>query len=403
MAIVVSMGPCYAQLDDAALAQTYYDKGLIAYDLNDYYAAISYFEEAIEHDPKHRGAQAYLERTKDAQIKELYQKAFNYIAREHEYFNAEEIFIQILEIDPTQKKAQIYLTKKLPRLIENITKNLTAAEILQIQEELLGDFTPKGSPTIPPYAVDTKLVLYEQLQSPVDQILGPPEELIEEAIELKQKVVVVESDKIAPRKRILVYRVEDPGTYSRIHAIRQELARFEPTFVSQVDTIKPIDVYDVELAELKALSKRLDKIVRELNQDIAYLTAEPEIVSYVTDRAYRYAAISDALFKVENERRLKKERRRARWPIVRPKTSYPKEYKEQTYVRPMPVGFMPVPEQYPDKGVVGLLYKEAFTHYQDRNLPMAKDYFQKVLLLDPDERLARKFLYNINRGVIPLH
>ena len=395
LAIFVCVKPCYAQLDDKALAETFFDKGVLAYDLDDYYPAISYFEETLKYNPDHKGAQRYLQQSKVTKIKELYAKAFNYITVDKEYFNAEETFIEILKIDPTQRKAQIYLTRKVPRLIKNLTKDLTPEQIAQIRKELLGDFVPQGVTRIGSQRIGTRVFLAEQLASPVDVILGPSEEIVE--------YVVEESARPAPRERVIVYpdgRVEE--VYPRIELIQQTLDSFEIQPVVRGDTVEVMNIYNIDVDEVGKIIKKIEKIRHGIHQDIAYLTAKPEVVSYARDEKLHYIAVSDALFDIENERRMQKEAIRSRWPIIRPKVSYPKRYREQTYVSPAASGYMEVPKDYPAEGVVGVLYDQAFSYYQDKNLPMAKDYFQKVLLLDPGERLAKKFLYNINRGMIPL-
>ena len=393
IAIFVCVNPCYAQLDDKALAKTFFDKGMSAYDSDDYYAAMFYFEEALEYDPNYQPAQRYLKDAKTTKIKELYEKAFNYIAVKKEYFRAEETLIEILEIDPRQRKAQVYLTREMPRLIDKLTKDLTSEEIEKMRKDLLGDFVPQDITKTPMGKVNTQLVLSKQMEPATDA-----------KFDTSEKVVIEEKVDVVPRKRIIVY----PGkkivkVRPRIDFIRQELDRLEVQPVIRGDVVEKIDVDTIDVAEFEELSKKLRQINRDLNQYIDFLDAKPTVVSYVVHTPARYAIINDTLHGIERTRRYQREKSRPRKYIIRRVISYPAALREQTYAPSLVTGFMKIPDDYPSEGVVGLLYGEAFTHYKNNNLPMAKDYFQKVLLIDPGESLAQKFLYNINRGLISIH
>jgi len=360
---------------------------------NNYDQAITGFQKALALDPAHKEAKDYLEQKIPAKLAQdkrqkidvLYRQALSDFA-DKKYDSAAESFKEILVLEPGEAQAADYIKVKIPDLLK-------AEKIASLYPQALEYFKQAD--------YEKSLQVFNEILS-----LDPGQKEAKDYAQVKIPAILTEQKvKALYLQANAYYQIKSYAKaeefYRQILALdpKQEKARGYvekeiPQRLKEIEDAKRLMVrkdaekfaLEMEKAKAKELRER-----QEQDRQARRVEQEKELAARKKSAQVQVAAKEKKVMKKQEKPKS------AEQPVLAPpapkKEPVPEKKQEVALKReqasPSRLG---VPMNYPRDGVVGYMYETAFKYYKEGDLELAGEYFRKILLTDPGQQLAKRYL-----------
>jgi tetratricopeptide (TPR) repeat protein len=346
-----------------------YKDAVESFSVGDYSKAQGLFNDILVLDPRQAEAKEYLEvkipeKLKLEKINVLYSQAFGDFGR-RDFESADAKFKEILAIAPDEKEAQEFVQSKIPQASkeENIERFYKEAMFAFNN----GDY-------------ESSMRYFEQVLS-----LDPQER--QARIYLEQEIPNRLLAAKEEQERLRLARMQDERKRSELEQQRLEAQR-----VSREENISK---QREKVIQQKESARKQQDEARKQQEEARKLAAEKEAQM---EKQKKAAKEKEAILLAKREKpsqlpAQKKVQQAA--GATSQQAAKPKDKKEKPKAKPATVKRKP---DYPKTGVVGYLYECAFAAYEDGDYDLAKDYFNKILVISPTEATAKDYMAEITKG-----
>ncbi len=308
----------------------------------------------------------------------LYKKAVSYYSQ-NELQKAEKVFSAILSIDPKQKAALNYINKKIPAREERLQKIAIRQRRIAAAQKLRQDRLAEKQKLAEEKAAKAKELREAKLQArrkAKEERLKAREERIQKANRLKEERIAkdnkIKEEKARKRREArLQAKQEDQRRIAAAQKLRQDRLAEKQKLAEE----KAAKAKELREAKLQARQERMEDL-RKSREENDYITIKSESAREIFEDANHLRSIGkyenvvplyNYAYDIARDKSLKKE-------IARAKKIEQRRAKKEK------------------KKKIDALYKKALSYYSDGRLDDAKETFEKVLSIDPDQRKAARYI-----------
>lgn len=327
-----------------------YSEALGCFNDRDFERASDKFKEILVLSPDDKEAREFAQVkipaiTRDQRISQMYAQAIDAFDN-LELERSAEIFKAILAQDPSQEKAKEYLEVAIPQ-------NLTQAKLQELYQNALSALNGAD---------------YESAIDYFEQIL---------AIDPKQKQARLYLEEEIPNRLKIVKEEEETARLEQEDKERRKAEKW-----LQQETKRK---QELQAERERLIEERTARIQKEREKTLLAKSRKSQVPSYEPSK------------RIERKERIKPSQPsqpREQAGLAEQKKAVPEKIVAVKTRETKYVSSKRKPD-YPKDGVIGYLYQRAFQAYDSGDYETAQDCFTKILIIEPEEGIAKDYLLRI--------